>query len=243
MNRVTSLLLTAVIAVAVNVNAQNSVHQLERSIKHQEQVVEDKQDSIKVIDAQIKDLKQRVDSLNKEEKKVKEQIGALEKTKKSHENDIKEANKTRKTHFEKRDNLVFEEYIADVLLNAYNKQDVEEALKSFDGMETKEVLKKKELVQDYGKHTKNLREFLEKQKLILADEGWMTQNPKSETHKRFVKGLKSTSYWDIYEDSTKKPSIPYLDHVMELLMQQVANGLSNAYRFEEIINMLYSNDY
>ena len=100
-----------------------------------------------------------------------------------------------------------------------------------------------QLVQNYGKYTKNLREFLEKQKIVLAGEGWAVQDPKSETYKKFMKGLKGTNYWKIYDASTKNPSIPYLDNVMEQVMQQATNGLSNSRRFDEIINMLYSNDY
>lgn len=243
MKTVRTIIIAAFALVAMNAGAQTNVHELEKNIKLQEQIVENKQDSIKELDVQIKILKDRVDSLNKVEKSVKEQISALEKIKKGHENGIKEANKTRKKHFENRDNLVFNQEVADVLLNPYNKVDVEDALKSFNGMETKEVLKKKELVEKYGQYTKNLREFLEKQKIILAAEGWVTQDSKSETYKKFMKGLKGTNYWKIYNASTKNPSIPYLDNVMEQLMQQAANGLANARRFDEIINLLYSNDY
>ena len=121
--------------------------------------------------------------------------------------------------------------------------DVEDALKHFNGMETKDVIKKKELVQNYGKYTKNLREFLEKQKIILDQEEWATQDSKSDVYKKFMKGLKGTNYWKIYDNSTKNPSIPYLDSVMEQLLQQATNGLNNSRRFNEIINMLYSNDY
>lgn len=244
MNNFKCITASAIIAIAAfTATAQNSVHSLEQNIKLQEQIVEDKQDSIKDLDSQIKVLKERVDSLNKEEKKVKEQISALEKIKKSHEQGIKAANKLRKEHFSDRDNIIFNTHVADVLANPYNKMDVEDALKHFNGMETKEVLKKKELVENYGKYTKNLREFLEKQKIILSSEGWRTQDPKDEVHKKFMKGLKGTNYWKTYNNSTKSPSIPYLDNVYEQLMQQAANGLANARRFEEIINMLYSNDY
>lgn len=228
--------------VAVTASAQ-SVKDHEANIKAQEQIVESKTDSIKDLDKQIKVLKTRVDSLNKEEKKVKDQISALEKIKKNHEQDIKQAQKTRKAHFESRDNLVFSQEVADVLINPYNKIDVEEALKSFEGMETKDVIKKKDLVKNYGKYTKELREYLEKQKIVLAGEGWTLQDPKSDTYKKFEKGLKGLSYWKIYNNSTKNPSIPYLDSVMEQIEQQKANGLSNSRRFDEIINLLYSNDY
>ncbi|MBQ0120251.1 MAG: hypothetical protein KBT13_03885 [Bacteroidales bacterium] len=236
------LIIMVVALAAISAGAQ-TVQEHETHIKNQEELMENKKDSIKDLDSQIKVLKQRVDSLNKEEKKVKEQISALEKLKKGHENDIKVAEKTRKSHFASRDNLVFSTGVASVLLAPYNKMDVEDALKHFDGMETKEVLKKKELVQNYGKYTKNLREFLEKQKIVLAGEGWAVQDPKSETYKKFMKGLKGTNYWKIYDASTRNPSIPYLDNVMEQVMQQATNGLSNSRRFDEIINMLYSNDY
>ncbi len=234
-----ALALAVIAMVAVNAAAQTSVRELEQHIKLQEKLVEGKQDTIQDLDSRIKVLKQRVDSLNKEEKKVKEQISQLEKQKKEMEQGIKEATKTRKAHFENRDNLVFEQEIADVLANPYNKTDVEDALKSFDGMETKQVLKKKALVENYGKYTKELREFMEKQKIILSETGWAVQDPKGDVHKKFVKGLKALGYWKIYNSSTSNPSIPYLDKVMDQIMQQVSNGLTNSHRFEEIINTLY----
>lgn len=242
MKQIKSIMAIVIALTAITTSAQ-SVKDHEANIKAQELIVEQKNDSIKDLESQIKVLKTRVDSLNKEEKKVKNQISALEKLKKNHEDDIKQAQKARKTHFENRDNLVFKIAVADVLINPYNKIDVEDALKSFDGMETKEVLKKKELVKNYGKYTKELREFLEKQKIVLAGEGWVTQDHKSEIYKKFDKGFKGLSYWKIYNASTKNPSIPYLDSVMEQIEQQKVNGLSNSRRFEEIINLLYSNDF
>lgn len=237
------IFILAIALVAVINGFAQSVLDHETNIKNQEQIIAERQDSITNLDEQIKDLKTRVDSLNREEKKLREQISALEKTKKGHQTEIKKAQKTRQTHYENRDNLVFSLSIAAVLMAPYNKMDVEEAVQHFDGMETKEVLARKKLVENYGSYTKNLREFLEKQKIILSENGWEKLSPKSELHKKFMKGLKSTSYWKIYDASTKKPSIPYLDNVMEQLMQQAANGLTNSHRFDEIVNSLYSNDY
>ncbi|MCQ2287538.1 MAG: hypothetical protein MJZ74_00370 [Muribaculaceae bacterium] len=243
MNKVKAIALAVIAFVAVTASAQNSVREIEQNIKYQEKVVEGKQDSIKDLESQIAVLKGRLDSLNKVSKQVKEDISALEKLKKNHENGIKLATKTRKSHYENRDNLVFEQEIADVLDNPYNKRDVEDALKSFEGMETKDVLKKKSLVENYGKYTKELREFLEKQKIILAETGWAMQDSKSDVYKKFMKGLKGVSYWKIYDNSTKNPSIPYLDKVMENLMQQVSAGLNNSHRFEETIDLLYTSEF
>lgn len=228
---------------AINVFAQ-SLQDHETNIKAQDQIIAERQDSILDLDKQIQDLKTRVDSLNLEEKKLKEQISALEKTRKSHQTYIKKAQKARQGYFENRDLLVFNTTIAAVLLAPYNKMDTEAALQHFDGMETKDVLERRKLVENYGSYTKNLREFLEKQKIILADNGWEKLDSKSEIYKKFMKGLKGTSYWKIYDASTRKPSIPYLDNVMEQLLQQArVNGLTNSRRFDDIINMLYSNDF
>ena len=236
------LLFLVALAAWTGAGAQ-SMSELERNIKAQDKIMAVRTDSIANIDAKIKDLKERIDSLNREEKLLKDQVKALEKAKKGHEKDVKAARESRTKHVLDRDNLIFETNVAVVLVAAYNKADVDDALRSFDDMESKEVLKRKKLVENYGSYTKNLREFLEKQKIVLDDNNWPILRPSDELHKKFMKGLKGTSYWKIYDKSTKNPSIPYLDNVMEQVMQQAANGLSNSRRFDEIINMLYSNDF
>lgn len=229
---------------AIGAQAQNpvNVNDLEDEIKNQEEIVSQNKEDIEDLEAQIKVLKERLDSIKGIEKEVKDQISDLEKQKKELEKGIKQATQTRKETFATRDNVVFDNDIAHVLSVAYDKRSVEKAMKNFDGMETKQVLERKKLLENYGKYTKDLRQFLEKQKAILAADEWAMQDPKSETLKKFVKGLKGTSYWKIYDKSVKNPSIPYLDNVMEQIMQQVNNGLCNQRRYSEILDLLYTTD-
>ncbi|MBQ4368139.1 MAG: hypothetical protein II786_08660 [Muribaculaceae bacterium] len=210
----------------IYVRSTTNVKELDNDIKVQEQLVSQKQDSIKDIEGQIK--------------KLKDEIKDLEKRKKAFEEEIKYANKTRKATFDARDKLVFEQEVVDVLLNPYNKSDVDEALKSFEGMETKEVLKKKDLVRRYGEYTKDLKEFLEKQKPVLAATGWAYLSSTDELYKKFEKGLKGTDYWKIYNKKEKNPSIDYLDRVMDKVVQFKNSGLNSEMRLNEIINMLYA---
>ncbi len=237
--RLKHFILTAIALVALAASAQTTIEDLEQNIKLQEAIASEKQDSIRELDEQIKVLKLRMDSLNKETRAVKEQISALEKTRKGHENDIKLAGKARSESFASRDNLVYEQEVAGILSYPYDKESIDNVLPTFDGMETREVLKRKELVENYGDYNKNLREFLEKQKILLAADGWALLTPKDEAYKKFMKGLKSTKYWKTYDKRSSEASIPYLDEVMDQLMQQAANGLANSRRFDEIINMLY----
>ena len=147
----------------------------------------------------------------------------------------------RKQTFTTRDELVYDQEIVDVLYNPYNKGDVEEALRSFEGMETKDILKKKELVEKYGDYTKNLKEFLEKQKTELAKTKWTYQSSTSDIYKKFEKGLKGTKYWKIYNKKEKNESIDYLDRVMDKIMMFKNDGLKNERQLNEAINMLYAN--
>ena len=168
------------------------------------------------------------------------QIKELENRKKAMEKDIKLANKTRKATFDARDNLVFDLQVADVLTAPYNKADVEDALKSFEGMETKDVIKKRDLVKKYGEYTKDLKQFLEKQKPLLAAQGWAYLSSTDEVYKKFEKAMKGTKYWKIYNKKEKNPSIEYLDRVMDKVVQFKNSGLNNPTRLNEIINMLYA---
>lgn len=225
-----ALLLAATATTAqaddIYVRSTNNVTELEKDIQEQDSIVMHRQDSIAEIEQQIKELKQ--------------QIKELENRKKAMEKDIKLANKTRKATFDARDNLVFDLQVADVLTAPYNKADVEDALKSFEGMETKDVIKKRDLVKKYGEYTKDLKQFLEKQKPLLAAQGWAYLSSTDEVYKKFEKAMKGTRYWKIYNKKEKNPSIEYLDRVMDKVVQFKNSGLNNPTRLNEIINMLYA---
>lgn len=223
----------------------SAVNQLEDDIKYHEEVVEDCQDSIEVVEVRIAELKGRLDSLNKEVKDLKNQISALEKAKKNFENDIKEANKARQATYASRDNLVFDNKVQEVLMNPYNKLEVESALREVESMETKEVLNKMELVRDYGKYTKELRDFMDKQRSTFAKLNWATQGVDSDASKNFHKALKKQSYFKIYEKglkSAKNPSIPYLDKVIEEILVLERQGFNSKYQYDKVVNMLYGVD-
>ena len=128
-----------------------------------------------------------------------------------------------------------------MLYNPYNKADVEEALDSFEGMETKDVIKKKEIVQKYGEYTKDLKEFMEKMKKQLASNKWKYVSSSTDLYKKFEKGLKGTKYWKVYNKKEKNESIDYLDRVMDKIMLFKNDGLKNEQQFNEILNMLYAN--
>jgi len=106
-----ALLLAATATTAqaddIYVRSTNNVTELEKDIQEQDSIVMHRQDSIAEIEQQIKELKQ--------------QIKELENRKKAMEKDIKLANKTRKATFDARDNLVFDQQVADVLAAPYNK--------------------------------------------------------------------------------------------------------------------------
>ena len=218
-----------VVAAAPSAVAQNTqnVQQLEKDIEQHEKNIKEKEDA-------IKDLEERIDNL-------KSQLKDLESQKKALEKELKAEVKFRKDKFTTRDELVYDQEIADVLYNPYNKSDVEEALDSFEGMETKDVIKKKELVQKYGEYTKDLKEFMEKQKKNLASNGWKYASSSTDLYKKFEKGLKGTKYWKIYNKKEKNESIDYLDRVMDKIMLFKNDGLKSETQFNEILNMLYAN--
>ena len=220
-----AVVLAAIIAAAPAM-AQD-VQQLENEIEQHEKSIKDKQ-------AAIDDLAQRIDDLEAQIKDLKNQKKELEKS-------LKEEVKVRKDKFAVRDDLVFNEEISDVLFNPYNKSDIDEALRSFDGMETKEVIKKKELVERYGEYTKDLKKFLEDQKSALAKGKWGYQSSTGDLYKKFDKGLKGTKYWKIYNSKEKKESIDYLDRVMDRIMLLKNKGLNSETEYNEIINLLYAN--
>ena len=147
----------------------------------------------------------------------------------------------RKEKFATRDDLVYEQEIADVLYNPYNKADIDEALRSFEGMETKDVMKKRELVEKYGEYTKDLKEFMEKMKKQLSANKWKYLSSTSDLYKKFEKELKGTKYWKVYNKKEKNESIDYLDRVMDKIMLLKNDGLKSESQFNEILNMLYAN--
>ena len=226
---VISLTLMTMAAMTPNAVAQETqnVQQLEKDIELHEKNIKEKE-------AAIKDLESCIDEL-------KSQLKDLENQKKELEKDIKNEVKTRKDKFTKRDELVYDQEIVDVFYNPYNREDVEDALKSFEGMETKDIMKKKELVEKYGEYTKNLRDFLEKQKTELAKTKWAYQSSTSDVYKKFEKGLKGTKYWKIYNKKEKNESIDYLNRVMDKIMLFRNDGLKNERQLNEALNMLYAN--
>lgn len=243
-NRLTSTI--AVVALWLGVAAQNggtaTIADHEDEIFSQEQLMDAKQDTIKVIEDSILVLKARVDSLNLLEKEVKAQISALEKRKKAMQRDIKAAGKAREEAFDRRDNLVYESEVLDVLMMPFSKQAVEEALKSFEGMETKDVLKKRELVENYGKYTHELREFMNKQKAVFAAAKWKYTGTETPEGKKFHKALKGTDYYKIYEKgikNSKNATIPYLDEVIEDILQLEHSGFTSEKQYDAVAAKLY----
>ena len=224
-----AMTITMMAAMAPNASAQatQNVQQLERDIEQHEKNIKEKETS-------IKDLEERIDNLKSDLKELESQKKALEK-------ELKAEIKTRKDKFTTRDELVYDQEIADVLYNPYNKGDVEEALDSFEGMETKDVIKKKEIVQKYGEYTKDLKDFMEKMKKQLASNKWKYLSSSTDLYKKFEKGLKGTKYWKIYNKKEKNESIDYLDRVMDKIMLFKNDGLKSEQQFNEILNMLYAN--
>ena len=228
MNKIKLLVIAMTVMMLTNVAPAiaQDVQQLERDIEQHEKNIKEKEATIKELEGKIDDLKS--------------QLKDLENQKKALEKDVKNETKLRKDKFTTRDELVYDQEIVDVLYNPYNKSDVEDALKSFDGMETKEVMKKKELVEKYGEYTKNLKEFMEKQRSELAKTKWAYQSSTTDVYKKFEKGLKGTKYWKIYNKKEKSESIDYLDRVMDKIMLFKNNGMKDERQFSEILNMLYA---
>lgn len=223
----TVMIAAAMTPAAVAQQATQNVQQLERDIEMHEKNIKQNEDSIKSLEERIENLKS--------------QIKELESQKKALEKDVKNETKMRRDKFTLRDELVYDEEIADVLYNPYNKGDVDEALDSFEGMETKEVIKKKELVEKYGEYTKDLKDFMEKMKKQLTANKWKYLSSTSDLYKKFEKGLKGTKYWKIYNKKEKNESIDYLDRVMDKIMLFKNEGLKSESQFNAILNMLYAN--
>lgn len=232
---------TYAIDVTPMVKETNNVTDLDDEIEAQEAIMKDKQDSIAAIKDNIKLIEARVDSLNRLVKEAKKDISDLEKQKKALEKDIKYYTKARELTYERRDQLVFDQNIKDVLLEPYSKDACVEALSHFDKMETKEIIKYKDLVEDYGKYTQNLRDFLEKKRKDFVKEGWSVQTSDSELVKKFHKDLKGTKYWKIYDKRTSKPylSIGYLDEVMDNILILERQGFNNQKAYDRVVDMLY----
>jgi predicted nucleic acid-binding Zn-ribbon protein len=216
----------AIAAMSPTVGAQD-VQSLEKDIETHEK-------NIKQNEEAIRELQDRIEEL-------KAQIKDLESQKKALEKELKSETKLRKEKFATRDDLVYEQEIADVLYNPYNKADIDEALRSFEGMETKDVMKKRELVEKYGEYTKDLKEFMEKMKKQLSANKWKYLSSTSDLYKKFEKELKGTKYWKVYNKKEKNESIDYLDRVMDKIMLLKNDGLKSESQFNEILNMLYAN--
>ncbi len=216
----------AIAAMTPTVGAQD-VQSLEKDIETHEK-------NIKQNEEAIRELQDRIEEL-------KAQIKDLESQKKALEKELKSETKLRKEKFATRDDLVYEQEIADVLYNPYNKADIDEALRSFEGMETKDVMKKRELVEKYGEYTKDLKEFMEKMKKQLSANKWKYLSSTSDLYKKFEKELKGTKYWKVYNKKEKNESIDYLDRVMDKIMLLKNDGLKSESQFNEILNMLYAN--
>lgn len=223
----TVMIAAAMTPAAVAQQATQNVQQLERDIEMHEKNIKQNEDS-------IKSLEDRIDNL-------KSQIKELESQKKALEKDVKNETKMRRDKFTLRDELVYDEEIADVLYNPYNKGDVDEALDSFEGMETKEVIKKKELVEKYGEYTKDLKDFMEKMKKQLTANKWKYLSSTSDLYKKFEKELKGTKYWKVYNKKEKNESIDYLDRIVDKIMLFKNEGLKSESQFNQILNMLYAN--
>lgn len=216
--------------------------QLEDDIELQEALAQDGRDSIAILEDQMAALKTRLDSANAVVKDLKNQINALEKLKKEQEKGIKLANKTRKQTVEDRDNLVYNMEVLPVLTRQYNKLDVEQVMKKFDDMETKDVTKRKDLVNNYGKYSQEIRTMLEKFKTQFEQVRWATQGTDSELYKAFNKEFKKLGYHKTFEKGLKNadtPTIPYLDKVMNEIQLLQNSGFNNQYRYDQVINMLY----
>lgn len=236
-----ALAITAVAAMAQTTTGAN-ITQLEKDIKLQEDLVLDMQDSIAILDQDITQLKSRLDSANAVVKALKQQIKDLERLKKEQEKGIKQANKTRQNTVEDRDELIYKQDILPVLASQYDKLDVEQALTRFDAMETKDVIKRRDLVKNYGKYSQEIREMLEKYKHTFEQLRWATQGSESEAYKDFQKAFKKLGYHKTFEKGQKNPTtptIPYLDEVMSEVQLLMRQGFNSQYQYNNVINMLY----
>ena len=227
----------------VVVRRTTNVTELDKDIRLQEDIVDFHLDSIEVLNDSIKALKVRLDSLNDLVKGVKAEISALEKARKACEKEIKAANKTREATFVARDNLVYDQQIEPVLSVAYSKAAVEACLQHFEGMETKDVAKRTELVKNYGKYTQETREMLDKHRATFERLRWSTVGTEDEAYKKFAKDLKGLDYLKIYNKGLKDPNaptIPYLDKVFNEILMLQRSGFNSKTQYDRVLNMLYS---
>ena len=242
-----AVLLPAIALAQTSTTAQNNAQsqqltQLEDEIDLQEELTQDMRDSITILNGKIDILKIRLDSLNSVVKDVKDQISALEKLRKEQEKGIKAANKTRQETVDSRDNLIYQMDILPVLQNQYDKLKVEQALTKFDGMETKDVLKRKEMVENYGKYSLEIRNLLEKYKSKFEQTRWATQGTDSDLYKEFQKAFKKLGYYKTFEKGAKNastPTIPYLDQIMSEIQLIQRSGFNSQYQYNKVLNMLY----
>lgn len=220
-----------------------NVTELNNDIRLQEDIVDLHLDSIQLLNDSIKILKAQLDSVNSVAKGIKEHISALEKARKACEKEIKIANKTRQATFTARDNLLYEQEILPLLSKPYDKLAIDASLSHFEGMETKDITKRVELVKNYGKYTKEIRDFLDKYRATFERLRWTIQGTDDEPYKKFQKDLKSLSYYKIYEKgmkNTDNTTIPYLDKVMgEILMLQ-RSGFNSKTQYDRVLDMIYA---
>ena len=233
---------TAAMAQTPSTAPGATITKIEEDIKLQEELVLDMQDSIVVLDQNIAFYKARLDSANAVVKALKEQIKELERLKKEQEKGIKLANKTRQTSVEERDELIYKQEILPVLAGQYDKLQVEQALGKFDDMETKDVIKRRDLVKNYGKYSHEIREMLEKQRSTFDKLRWAAQGSDSEAYKDFQKAFKKLDYYKTFEKGQKNattPTIPYLDEVMSDIQLMMRQGFNSLNQYNSILNMLY----
>ena len=233
---------TAAMAQTTTTAPGATITKIEEDIKLQEELVLDMQDSIVVLDQNIDLLKARLDSANAVVKALKEQIKDLERLKKEQEKGIKLANKTRQASVEDRDEFVYKQEILPVLAAQYDKLEVEQALARFDAMETKDVIKRRDLLTNYGKYSQEIRQMLEKHKRTFEQLRWATQGSDSEAYKDFQKAFKKLGYHKTYEKGQKNattPTIPYLDEVMNDIQMLMRQGFNSQYQYNNVLNMLY----
>ena len=138
--------------------------------------------------------------------------------------------------------VIYKQEVLPVLTAQYDKYEVEQALTRFDAMETKGVLKRRDLLNNYGKYSQEIREMLEKHKRTFEQLRWATQGSDSEAYKDFQKAFKKLGYHKTYEKGQKNattPTIPYLDEVMSDIQMLMRQGFNSQYQYNNVLNMLY----
>ena len=183
-----------------------------------------------------------VQALEKQRQQIQRQIKEQERLKKEQEKGIKLANKTRQASVADRDELIYKQEVLPVLTAQYDKYEVEQALTRFDAMETKGVLKRRDLLNNYGKYSQEIRDMLEKHKRTFEQLRWATQGTDSEAYKDFQKSFKRLGYHKTYVKGQKNattPTIPYLDEVMSDIQMLMRQGFNSQYQYNNVLNMLY----